>query len=118
MKALSLRVSVRGEVSNHERNRAGGLFINPSCFTAPEITTLKQDKYHMVFCNDLGTKTVARSTALDTFYPFRPSKRVIIIHTSIALSRKTWGPEQGKTDFYKPFRLFGKGERILAHPLL
>jgi hypothetical protein len=48
---------------------------------------LKQDKYHIVFCNDLGTKTAARSAALDTFYPFRPSKRVIIIHIQRQLSR-------------------------------
>jgi len=46
----------------------------------PQINTLKQDKYHKVFCNDLGTKAAAHSITLDTFYPFSPSKRVIIIH--------------------------------------
>jgi hypothetical protein len=46
----------------------------------PQIDTMKQDKYHITFCNDLGTKAAAHSITLDTFYPFSASKRVIIIH--------------------------------------
>jgi hypothetical protein len=50
---------------------------------------LKQDKYHIVFCNDLGAKAAARSSAMDTFYPLNPGNWVIIIRILIVLSRKT-----------------------------
>jgi len=49
-------------------------------FNAPEDHSLKQKKYHRFFSNDLGAKAAAYPIPLDTFYPFIPGKRVIIIH--------------------------------------
>jgi hypothetical protein len=49
-------------------------------FDAPTDHPLKQDGYHIIFCNDLGMKAGGHSSVLDTFYPFGQSNWVIIIH--------------------------------------
>jgi hypothetical protein len=67
----------------------------------PQTTPEKQYRYQILFPKDINTKALARRIVLDTFYPYEPTDRVIIIHTWSALSRKTWRLEAQNKYFHK-----------------